>query len=351
MYDKNPIVDQAIRLMFDWRPAEAAALLRAAADRGDAAAMRVLGTMYRKGSYDLGPHVKPDVAQAIEWFEKAVALGDGESMVELSQHYHFGDGVPEDLQRAMELCERAGESGAGRGYFILAQYYEIGPKGVTVDLARAVDYYQRAIEGDFPCALTCLGRLYLSGEGVEKDEARGLALLERAVAADNSEGLMMLGEILEGGFAGQTPNPERALKLYRRAARLGYEKARRAIRRFPPIVPLGQIACSPGVAGLPQEDFAELVARHKHGDWSDVDPDQWDQNDAAVVAGKPVVSIHVGGEMTVVIQTDGPRRSTYLSFADEDGNDYPIDVAQALRGLVKVGRFYHKVYKFAQHLR
>jgi hypothetical protein len=96
--------------------------------------------------------------------------------------------------------------------------------------------------------------------------------------------------------------------------------------------------------------LTELIARHAHGDWSDVDTDEWDRNDAAVANGTPVLSVHYSGAFTVVIYTDGPRRSTYLSFLGEDGSDYPTDIAESLRGLVKLVRFYKKVYDFAKTL-
>ncbi len=76
----------------------------------------------------------------------------------------------------------------------------------------------------------CLGECYLNGEGVPKDEARGLSLLQKGADMDDSGCLAELGDCYENG-RGTAVDLKKALTLYQRALDLGFDAVEEAIER------------------------------------------------------------------------------------------------------------------------
>jgi TPR repeat protein len=65
-----------------------------------------MGLMYFKGS-----GVQRDYAVARQWFEQAVALGDGDAMNNMGMLYNDGHGVPRNTRTAVEWFEKAAALG------------------------------------------------------------------------------------------------------------------------------------------------------------------------------------------------------------------------------------------------
>lgn len=61
-----------------------------------------------------------------------------------------------------------------------------------------------------------------------------------------------------------------------------------------PLFPLGQIVATPGAldASRYPEQFLELLARHVHGDWGCVDPEDAEANTVAVSEGDRILSAY-----------------------------------------------------------
>jgi TPR repeat protein len=72
-----------------------------------------------------------------------------------------------------------------------------------------------------PRAETQLGEMLLRGDGIAKDEARGLALLEKAARAGQSNAAFRIGMLLTNGDSGVAKDPDRALAYFRAAAAAG----------------------------------------------------------------------------------------------------------------------------------
>jgi tetratricopeptide (TPR) repeat protein len=83
--------------------ARAAGLYRAAADKGNVAAMVNLGVLY-----NLGNGVVQDVAEARKWYESAAALGDVYAMYNLGLIY---EGLAKDLEKARQWYRKAADMG------------------------------------------------------------------------------------------------------------------------------------------------------------------------------------------------------------------------------------------------
>ena len=89
-----------------------------------------------------------------------------------------------------------------------------GGGGAWADLK---ELQQAAAKGN-PRAEAQLGELLLRGEGVARDESRGLALLEKAARAGQSAATFRVGMLLAHGECGVAKDPTRALAYFRAAA-------------------------------------------------------------------------------------------------------------------------------------
>jgi TPR repeat protein len=83
--------------------ATAVSLYRPLADKGNAIAQTILGTMYA-----MGQSVPEDGAQALFWFRKAADQGNATSQFSLGLMYANGRGVPQDYERAHMWFNLAG---------------------------------------------------------------------------------------------------------------------------------------------------------------------------------------------------------------------------------------------------
>jgi hypothetical protein len=84
---------------------------------------------------------------------------------------------------------------------------------------------QQAVAKGNPKAERHLGEMLLRGDGIPKDEARGVALLEKAARAGNSPAAFRIGMLLAHGESGVSKDPVRALAYFRAAAAGGEVEA------------------------------------------------------------------------------------------------------------------------------
>jgi TPR repeat protein len=120
---------------------------------------------------------------------------------------------------------------------------------------------QAAVAKNNPKAETLLGEMLLRGEGIPKDEARGVALLEKAARAGHSPAAFRIGMLLANGESGVAKDPVRALSYFRAAAAGGEAEA------------FFNIGAAYGSARGVKRDYGEalgwlIVARQKGADAS-----------------------------------------------------------------------------------
>ena len=99
------------------------------------------------------------------------------------------------------------------------------------DYAKAVNWYQRAVDQGDARAQCDLGYCYYSGRGVSVDERRAAELFRRAAKQGNAEAQYNLGCCYERGI-GVLKIPESALNWYYKAAGQRDANAMRAINRL-----------------------------------------------------------------------------------------------------------------------
>lgn len=161
--------------------AGAAALFRAAAERGEAAAAFNLGILY-----ETGQGVEKNPAQAAEWYRKAAAQGDADAAFNLAVLHHVGRGVPLDLAAAAAGYRKAAEKGLAVAERALGDLYRQG-LAVTLDPSEALRWYGKAaVQGDAK-AIHALAVMSAAGEGAPRDPIAALKWGRIAVARGSAE--------------------------------------------------------------------------------------------------------------------------------------------------------------------
>lgn len=86
-------------------------------------------------------------------------------------------------------------------------------------------------------------------------------------------------------------------------------------------VPLGRIVATPEALKVLEnagQSPAELLDRHRQGDWGEVDGDDWALNDEALEEGTRILSAYrTKANVRIWIITEADRSSTCLLLPDE----------------------------------
>ncbi|MGH7025183.1 MAG: tetratricopeptide repeat protein [Caulobacteraceae bacterium] len=149
--------------------------VESAARRGLPAAQLRLGRMLL---------ARGQAAEALSWFERAAALGEGEAMNMAGRAFELGWGVETDLDRVARWYRASAEAGCAWGEYNLA--------GLLFD-----------------------------GRGVARDLEAAVALYARAAAKGHARAMNLLARCLEEGW-GRARDPAAASQWYRRSAEAGY---------------------------------------------------------------------------------------------------------------------------------
>ncbi len=120
--------------------------------------------------YELGLHYskyyywkKYDIKKAMEWFKKASALGNIDSMNKLGYYYEYGDNdFKKDEGKALEWYKKAldADPSSVDALYAMGRFYEHGKGGLPKDDSIALDWYKKAADKDCFGAKNAMGRLY-----------------------------------------------------------------------------------------------------------------------------------------------------------------------------------------------
>jgi hypothetical protein len=84
---------------------------------------------------------------------------------------------------------------------------------------------------------------------------------------------------------------------------------------------MGQLVATPGALELfaaQGRRLAEFVVRHAAGDWGELDPEDWQANDAALARGEGrLFSSYRIGDQKIWVITESDRRSTCVLLPSE----------------------------------
>lgn len=124
-------VDEAVAAYEERDFAKAVAIAKPLAERGDAAAQALLGTLYAEGR-----GVEQNDETAFSWFQKAADKGDAQAQYNVGASYAEGIGVKKSLPDAAKWFKRAAEQGMPFAQLNLALLYASGA-GVPQDNVEA----------------------------------------------------------------------------------------------------------------------------------------------------------------------------------------------------------------------
>jgi len=151
---QKPVADQ---------PAGITPALLQAANNGDPDAAFEVGERYLTGN---GVDTNP--AEALKWFEKAVAKGSAAAAFRLGMAYEKGQGVTRDRARARTNYVLAADSGHLKAMHNLAVMM-VEDGGAKPDYANALPWFRRAAERGLRDSQYNLGVIYARGFGVSQN--------------------------------------------------------------------------------------------------------------------------------------------------------------------------------------
>ena len=172
-----------------------------------------------------GRIVPQNRAAAARYFERACELGSLEGCANVAIQYLFlferrsDDTVSRALERLEQECERAPDWGA---CYLVGAAYETG-RGRPKDPGRAIALYERCGPQNL-YAVKGLARIALSGGGGEFNPAAIAPVLLRAARVGDAESCWYLAHMHRAGL-GVQPDERRARALLNRACALGLDEA------------------------------------------------------------------------------------------------------------------------------
>ncbi|MDI1352680.1 MAG: endopeptidase IV, partial [bacterium] len=149
--------------------------------------------------------------QAVRWFKQAASEGDVNSQLFMAASYLYGVGVKKNVDTASRYYIDAAKSGNAIAQFAVADNFLNSRHATNTKLG--LIWLSKSAKNGNPKAETKLGTLYLSGKWVAKDSARGMQLINQAVAQNYLPAMLTLGDI-----ALEQNNTTQALQWYNKAA-------------------------------------------------------------------------------------------------------------------------------------
>jgi len=171
--------------------------IRDMADAGDPCATFHMGKIY-----SLGIGVVRDVTLAVEWYKKAMALGEARAFSNLGWFYQEGTGVLKDPVKAFELLTQAGDDGVQSAKTASGTMLLKG-EGCQKDAESGIRRIEEAFKAGYLNAGNHLADIYSEGKWVPKDVDKSHAWLQKVAEAGDGKSMAMLGYRLIAGTHGR----------------------------------------------------------------------------------------------------------------------------------------------------
>jgi len=176
----------------------------------------------------MSSYLGEDYAQAVPWFEKAVAKGSLNAMAYLANMYHHGQGVERDDHKFFAYTEQAARGGLVRAQTEMYYIYRNG-FGVAPDPVKAVEWLKVAADQNNIEAIGRLGWCYLNGWGVPIDTSRAFELTKKGAELGDCDVAMVNLALYYDDGVGVKADHEKAMEWLQKAARLGGQNAKRIL--------------------------------------------------------------------------------------------------------------------------
>jgi TPR repeat protein len=161
-----------------------------------------------------------DVELGLDWLRKAATQGDTYGEALYGFYLVRAPAAGADLSEPIAYLTRAADKGQLVAQVTLGTIvYELGV-GATVDWDKAAHYARLGADQNNALAEVELGRMYLTGHGVPKDDAAGIVLIRRAAAQQDASAMALLGQLAMTG-RGMVQDESAGARWFQQAADAG----------------------------------------------------------------------------------------------------------------------------------
>ncbi len=183
------------------------------------------------GESDIKTKVQANVQTRFNALKEKADAGDVHAMCDLGEMYEGGLGIPQNYVKSKELYEQAAAKDSGRGHRLLGVLYILG-NGVEKDRAKGIDYYKTAKDlllkaraaGDITASFD-LGRMHHKGEGVDKNVKLARDYYAEAAEKGYVRGQYRLAHLLLDGEDDVQANPRDAHRWVIKASEADFPDA------------------------------------------------------------------------------------------------------------------------------
>lgn len=167
------------------------AMINSLAEMDDPGALAMLGAFYQGSGAGM---VKPDLATAFGYFQKAADAGSVTGAIQAGEMLARGQGTKQDAVRGRAQIKALGDAGNSDAMMSLAALLIDGSAG-PVDPGAAVNVYEKAAKLGRTDALVRVGDFYRQGGAVPADPVKAFQYYDRARMAGNETGKLRVGEM------------------------------------------------------------------------------------------------------------------------------------------------------------
>ncbi|MEF9954237.1 MAG: SEL1-like repeat protein [Clostridium sp.] len=224
--------DEELQAISQYTLEESYKKVREAAEKGDAFAAYQIGSAFEwENLFEFLPEEERQQNNCLKWYEKAAEGGIVPAMVKSGKCYLNGERTEKDIERGLYYADQAASRGDAWGLCRMGLYYQEHDNPEA-----AFEYFQAAsCQGD-KTAASCLGQMYLTGTGTERDIKKAVEALETAVSRGDTKCLATLGDIFYRDEVVERDD-ERAFYWYNSAYAIGESRV---------ALPLGHLYRSAG---------------------------------------------------------------------------------------------------------
>ena len=197
--------------------------LETAASKGNLEALSRMGYCY-----EFGINVKADPKKAVSCYERAAKAGLPSAMLKYGDMIAAGEVEGKGSDEALVWIARSAVEECPEALYRLGKWYLDGI-GTEKDPELAAELFSRGAQLEHPACQYELGMLFLKKDGpIAKDDKAAFFWFNRAASKGNAPAQRQLAVCYENG-TGCDVDLEKALALYREAARNGDVEARRRL--------------------------------------------------------------------------------------------------------------------------
>lgn len=162
----------------------------------------------------------PDPPLGIKILRRAAVKQHPEAMAQLAEMLFNGFGTPADKVQALELYDKAIALGSSRAMTDLGQL-KLAGYHTAHDPAGAFDLFSAAAKKNYPPAIRKLGDCHALGIGTSRNPDMAMSLYLRAAEAGDAEAMFKLGTCYRDGEC-TAADPAKAFYFFQLAARAGH---------------------------------------------------------------------------------------------------------------------------------